>query len=98
MRLAQLEGRVQEEPRSMVRWVFAWRAGYRLIEAEGLDPSHWVHRYVTDFAPFDVELVGLSKTVPFESGGWLWNRTVRFCEAYQVRMAEETVEVTDAGL
>ena len=49
-------------------------------------------------APFDVELVGLWKTVPFASGGWLWNRTVRFCEAYRVRMAGETVEVTDAGL
>ena len=99
MRLARLEARVQEEHGSLVRWLFAWRAGYTLIEAEGLDPDHWVHRYVTDLAnaPFDVG-VGLRKTVPFESGGWLWNRTVRFCEAYQVTVAEETVEVTDAGL
>lgn len=100
MRLAQLESRLQEEPGRLVRWLFAWRAGYTLIEAGRLDPGHWVHRYVTDLAnaPLDVELVCLRKTVPFESGGWLWNRTVRFCEAYRVTMAEETVEVTDAGL
>jgi hypothetical protein len=83
-----------------MRWMFAWQAGYTLIDADRLDPNHWVHGYVKDLegALFDLELVGPGKTVPFAAGRWLWNCTVRFCEAYRIAIGEETVEVTDAGV
>lgn len=100
VRLAKLERMFEDEPGGAVRWVFAWKAGYTLIDADFLDAGHWVHRYVKDLegAQFVLELVAPGKAVPFEPGRWLWGRTVRFCKGYRITMAEETVEITDAGL
>jgi hypothetical protein len=98
--LASFESLIEDEPGAAVHWVFAWQAGYTLIDADQLDPHHWVHGYVKclEGAPFDLELVGPGKAVPFTAGRWLWNHTVRFCEAYRITIGEETVEVTDAGV
>ena len=100
VRLAKLERMFEDEPGGTVRWVFAWKAGYTLIDADFLDAGHWVHRYVKDLegAQFVLDLVAPGKTVPFEPGRWLWGRTVRFCKGYRITMAEETVEIMDAGL
>ncbi|MGH7945499.1 MAG: hypothetical protein ACREF9_10870 [Opitutaceae bacterium] len=100
VRLAKLERMFEDEPGGTVRWVFAWKAGYTLIDADFLDAGHWVHRHVKDLdgAELNLEVVSLGKAVPFEPGRWLWGRTVRFCKAYRITIGEETLEVTDAGL
>jgi hypothetical protein len=100
VRLAKLDRMFEDEPDGAVRWVFAWKAGYTLIDADFLDAGHWVHRYVKDLegAQFVLDLVAPGKAVPFEPGRWLWGRTVRFCKGYRITIGEETLEVTDAGL
>ena len=100
VRLAKLERMYEDEPGGTVRWVFAWKADYTLIDADFLDAEHWVHRHVKDLdgAELNLEVVSPGKAVPFEPGRWLWGRTVRFCKGYRITMAEETVEITDAGL
>ena len=100
VRLAKLERMYEDEPGGAVRWVFAWKADYTLIDADFLDAEHWVHRHVKDLdgAELNLEVVSPGKAVPFEPGRWLWGRTVRVCKGYRITMAEETVEITDAGL
>lgn len=100
VRLAKLERMYEDEPGGAVRWVFAWKADYTLIDADFLDAEHWVHRQVKDLdgAELNLEVVSPGKAVPFEPGRWLWGRTVRFCKGYRITIAEETVEITDAGL
>jgi hypothetical protein len=100
VRLAKLERMYEDESGGAVRWVFAWKAGYTLIDADFLDAGHWVNRHVKDFdgAEFDLDVVSPGKAVPFEPGRWLWGRTVRFCKAYRITIGEETLEVTDASL
>lgn len=65
VRLARLDGLYEEAPGAAVRWIFAWRMGYTVIDPGALDADHWVHRYVQDLevTSFDIEIVGPGKVL-----------------------------------
>jgi hypothetical protein len=77
VRLARLDGLYEEAPGAAVRWLFAWRMGYAIIDPGALDSGHWVHHYVKDLeaASFDIGIVGPGKVLQFEPGRWLWGRS-----------------------
>src|SRR3990172_4403742 len=85
-----------------VRWVFAWRADYRILIGR-LHEGHWVHAFSRDLnqAPVQVRLLGRVMAATFR-GRWLSNHRrieTRRCFAIdQLDCLHEPNQWPDSGL
>jgi hypothetical protein len=85
----------EETGDGFLRRMFAWKAGMLLIDEASTDlhPDHWVHPFVRDLdeEPLELEVLGSEKIQTY-GGHWIWGVEVRFCQAYRLSLASETIE------
>ena len=79
-------------------WMLARARGYLVFDWLGLHADHWAHRHVRflEKEPAQVEAVSEQVRVQLE-GRWVWP-TVILCEAVQIRIGSDAIEITDAGV
>ncbi|MBD9362284.1 hypothetical protein EBB_17545 [Methylomonas sp. EbB] len=75
------------------RYLFAWSRDYLLYHGT-LDSGHWLHSLVRHLNDEElvIETVNESHQAQFQ-GDWCWV-SVRFCDAYQIRLGQDVVEIT----
>ncbi|MDF3831958.1 ATP-binding protein [Cupriavidus basilensis] len=80
------------------RWMLARAKGFLLFDWLGIHASHWAATRVRhlDVEPVRVEAITVQLRVEFE-GRWVWP-TVILCEAVRIRVGNDDVEITDAGV
>ncbi len=65
----------------------------RLVYRDGfLDKGHWIHGHIKWLEKPSVKLINESHTAPFHED-YVWTN-VRFCEAYEITIGDESVTVT----
>ncbi len=76
------------------RYLFA-RAKDYLIYSGQLDSGHWLQSLVRDLSTeaLSIELINETHTAQFQ-GSWRWV-TVRFCDAYRIKLGNDWVEITE---
>lgn len=80
------------------RWMLAKARGYLVFGWNGLHADHWVQRHVRclELEAATVEALSEQHRTVLE-GRWIWP-TVILCEAVRIKVGEDTVEITDAGV
>lgn len=80
------------------RWMLARARGYLVFGWNGLHPDHWAQHHVRYLEEEGVEVEALcEQTRTVLDGRWVWP-TVILCEAVRIKVGDETVEITDAGI
>ena len=76
------------------RYMFAWHRDALLYQG-GLDNGHWLHAMIRhlDDEELSIELVNETHGARF-AGEWV-SVSVRFCDAYRIRLGSDQVEMTD---
>jgi len=76
------------------RYLFAWNRDYLLYHGT-LDNGHWLHSLVRHLNDEElvIETVNESHQAQFQ-GDWCWV-SVRFCDAYRIRLGQDVVEIRD---
>lgn len=79
-------------------WMLARAKDYLIFDWLGLHADHWAHRHVRflEKEPAHVDTVSEQVRAQLE-GRWVWP-TVILCEAVQIRIGNDAVEITDAGV
>ena len=76
------------------RYMFAREKDYLIYHGQ-LDSEHWLHSLVRDLnaETLGIELINESHAAQFQ-GTWRW-LSVRFCEAYRIKLDDDWVEITE---
>lgn len=77
------------------RYLFAREKDYLLYTNGKLDSGHWLQPLVRDLnaEALSLECINESHQVQFQ-GAWCWI-PVRFCEAYRIKLGDDSVEITE---
>lgn len=76
------------------RYLFAREKDYLIYNGK-LDSGHWLQPLVRDLNAEELSLECINETheVQFQ-GAWCWI-PVRFCEAYRIKLGDDSVEITE---
>jgi hypothetical protein len=76
------------------RYLFAREKDYLIYNGQ-LDSGHWLQPLVRDLntEELSIELINESHAAQFQ-GTWRW-LSVRFCEAYKIKLGDDWVEITE---
>lgn len=79
-------------------WMLARAKGWLVFDWLGLHADHWAQRHVRMLEDESAQVDAVSEQVRAElEGRWVWPRVV-LCEAVQIRIGDDAVEITDAGV
>lgn len=80
------------------RWMLAKARNYLVFGWNGLHADHWVQRHVRclELEAVTVEALSEQHRTVLE-GRWVWP-TVILCETVRIKVGEDTMEITDAGI
>ena len=80
-------------------WMFAWKKDISIFQGN-LDKDHWLHPLAQDLdqamPDVSLEFVGETHRAYFD-GEWV-SGTAVFCDAYRIRLGQDSVEITDSAL
>ena len=79
------------------RYLFAREKDYLIYDGK-LDSGHWLQPLVRDLnaEELTIECVNSTHAAQFQ-GSWRWI-SVRFCDAYRIKLGEEVVEITEDAI
>lgn len=93
--IVSINENIQDE--GSAHYMFAWKRKYLVFDGH-LDEGHWLHTLARKFDDGDIsiEIINESHQAMFK-GNWVWLNTC-FCDAYQIHMGDEMIEITDMGM